>query len=247
MPRYMIRKLERFAALPPEERRRLEAAARRRVVSLKDGADLVAEGDKSTTVRLFLDGWGYRYKALADGRRQILAFLLPGDLFDLGLYLLDEADHSVGALTPLVVGELDEEELQALLADSPTLARALAWDTLVQAAVQREWTLNVGRRNALQRVAHLLCEVFLRLQAIGLTDGGRCELPLNQAALADATGLSVVHVNRVLQQLRSSGLLRLQGRQMEVPSLAGLQRLALFNPAYLHLERQAVDAGKGQQ
>jgi CRP-like cAMP-binding protein len=241
MPRYLIRKIEQFTALPPDERRNLEAVARRRVIDLADGAELVGEGDRPPGVRLFLEGWACRYKSLADGRRQILGLLLPGDLFDLNLFLLDEMDHAVVALTPLVLAEIPRDALEELLAQSPALAEALSRDLLAQIAIQREWTLNVGRRTALERVAHLLCEIFLRLEAIGLTDGRRCALPLNQAELADATGLSVVHVNRILQQLRSAGLLHLNGRQMELPDLAGLRRLALFNPAYLHRARPAAD------
>lgn len=241
MPRYLIRKIEQFAVLSSDDRRHLTEVARRRVIDLADGAELVAEGDRPPDVRLFLEGWACRYKSFADGRRQILGLLLPGDLFDLNLSLLDAMDHSVVALTPLVLAEIPREAIQNLFAQSPTVALALSRDQLAQFSIQREWTLNVGRRTALERVSHLLCEIFLRLEAIGLTEGRRCTLPLNQSELADATGLSVVHVNRILQQLRSAGLLRLHGRQMELPDLPGLQRLALFNPAYLHQERRAAD------
>ncbi|MEX2631648.1 MAG: Crp/Fnr family transcriptional regulator [Tistlia sp.] len=242
MPRYLIRKLEQVALLSPEDRRLIEELAHRRTFRLAAGEELAAEGDRPAAPRLFLEGWACRSKSFADGRRQIVGLLLPGDFFDLNLDLLQAMDHSVAAVTPVLLAEIRRDALEGLAERRPALARALAWDTLVQASIQREWTLNVGRRTALERVAHLLCEIFRRLEAVGLTEGAACELPLNQTELADATGLSVVHVNRVLRRLRIAGLLRLRGRQMELPDLPALNRLALFSPGYLHLARPKPEA-----
>lgn len=229
----LIRKLGHFGPLPGDDLRLLGAATARRIVDHAAGEEIVSEGERPQAVTLCLEGWACRSKSFADGRRQIVGLLLPGDLFDLDVRLLPAHDHAVVALTPVVVAELAAEDLQRIAEDHPQLARALRRDALIQAAIQREWIVNVGRRSAPERIAHLLCELFHRLAAVGLTDGRACELPLTQTEIADATALSVVHVNRVLQQLRSAGLLRLHGKQMELPDPAGLQRLAQFDPGYL--------------
>ncbi len=235
MPIRLLNKLQQFSPLTENDRLFLRAAAERRRLMLRAGEEVIAEGERPTAVFLFLEGWAYRYKTLDDGRRQILAFLLPGDLGDPDEPPEREMDHSIATLTPVTLAELAREDLERIAGGHPTLAEALSWETLARGAIQREWTLNVGRRTALERIAHLLCELFARLAAVGLTQGSACALPLSQAELADATGLSAVHVNRVLQQLRSDGLVRLHDRRMELPDLTALQQVAKFNPAYLHL------------
>ena len=244
MPIRLLNKLQQYAPLTETDRLFLQTAAERRRVSLRAHEDVLVEGERPTAIFLFVEGWAYRYKTLDDGRRQILAFLLPGDLGDAGDPPAREMDHSIATLTPVVLAELVRDDLDRIAAGHPALAEALSWEALAQGAIQREWTLNVGRRTALERIAHLLCELFARLAAVGLAQGGACDLPLSQSDLADATGLSAVHVNRVLQQLRSDGLVRLHDRRMELPDLAALQRLAKFNPGYLHLHyrRRAADA-----
>lgn len=233
MAEILIRKLERFGPLSDDDLRLLGAAARRRVVERPAGEEIVAEGERADVVFLCLEGWACRSKSFADGRRQILDFLLPGDLFDLDARLLPARDHAVVSVTPVILAEIGDDDLQRLADGHARLTRALRCDALVQGAIQRQWIVNVGRRSASERIAHLLCELFHRLAAVGLTDGRTCELPLTQTEIADATALSVVHVNRVLQQLRSNGLLRLHGKQMELPDPPQLKRLAQFEPAYL--------------
>jgi CRP-like cAMP-binding protein len=147
-------------------------------------------------------------------------------------------DHSIGALTPVKYADIKRAPFEKLIADDRTLAEALWCETLLNVAIQREWAINLGRRSALERVAHLLCEIFDRLRPVGLVDGNCCSLPVTQTDLADATGLSVVHLNRTLQELRAAGLIVLRDRVLTIADLDLLKETALFSPSYLHLYRR---------
>ncbi len=239
MPQHLIDKLERFTRLSNEDRQVLKALARK-VRLIEAGVDIIQEGDRPETVNLFLDGWACRYKQLEDGRRQIVAFFVPGDLCDIHIYVLREMDHAIAAITPVRLATVPREILLDTMDRHPRITRALWWESLVNAAIQREWTVNIGRRTALERLAHLFCELFLRLRAVGLAEGSTCPFPLTQLELADATGLTNVHVNRTLKEMRNAGLILLKSRQLTVPDLAALQKAALFNPNYLHLEREGA-------
>lgn len=239
MPQHLIDKLERFTRLSVEDRQVLKALARK-VRLIEAGVDIIQEGDRPETVNLFLDGWACRYKQLEDGRRQIVAFFVPGDLCDIHIYVLREMDHAIAAITPVRLATVPREILLDTMDRHPRITRALWWESLVNAAIQREWTVNIGRRTALERLAHLFCELFLRLRAVGLAEGSTCPFPLTQLELADATGLTNVHVNRTLKEMRNAGLILLKSRQLTVPDLAALQKAALFNPNYLHLEREGA-------
>lgn len=239
MPQHLIDKLERFTRLSNEDRQVLKALARK-VRLIEAGVDIIQEGDRPETVNLFLDGWACRYKQLEDGRRQIVAFFVPGDLCDIHIYVLREMDHAIAAITPVRLATVPREILLDTMDRHPRITRALWWESLVNAAIQREWTVNIGRRTALERLAHLFCELFLRLRAVGLAEGSTCPFPLTQLELADATGLTNVHVNRTLKEMRNAGLIVLKSRQLTVPDLAALQKAALFNPNYLHLEREGA-------
>ncbi len=201
-------------------------------------ADIVHEGDPPRAVNLVCEGWAYRYKALPDGRRQIVAFFLPGDICDLNVQLLRQLDHSIGTITPLRYVELQPSWFLEAARDCPRVMQALQWETLVSGAIQREWTLNLGQRTAIERVAHLFCELFWRLQSIGMATSCGYALPLTQSDLAEATGMTSVHVNRTLQQVRARDLIRLHGGRLEIPNLPALTNVALFNPDYLHLDRE---------
>ncbi|MGE5723275.1 MAG: Crp/Fnr family transcriptional regulator, partial [Sphingomonadales bacterium] len=154
------------------------------------------------------------------------------------VYALKTMDHSVGAITPLQAAEIGGDEFEQLLQDHPRIAQALYWDELVKIAIQREWTVNLGQRSAYERIAHLLCESYLRLRAVGLAQEHGCPFPLTQVDLADATGLTAVHVNRTLQELRKDGVIELYGRKLHIPSLQRLKSAALFNDNYLHLDHE---------
>lgn len=234
----LTRKLEQFTRLSPEDKRALRQLAREGVRGFAAREDLAREGDEPRHVKVFLQGWACRYKTLEDGRRQILAFLVPGDVCDFDAFVLRRIDHSIGALTPVTAAEVSRETVKRVIGGHPRVARALTWERLVAAAVQREWTLSLGRRTAFERIAHLLCELFLRLGGVGLAHDGTCEFPVTQADLADATGLSVVHANRTLQELRSGGLIALRDKALTVPDLSALQDAAGFDPNYLHLDHE---------
>lgn len=230
-------KLEAFVRLSREDRAAVERLSR----SQRDVAarrDLIREGDHPRYVHLIVEGWACRYKTLPDGRRQIVAFFLPGDFCDLNVYVLREMDHSVGAITKLRIADIGREDMDALTESHPRITQALWWHELVAAAIQREWTLNLGQRSAFERIAHLMVELFLRLEVVGLTNGNSCDFPLTQNDIADATGLTAVHVNRTLQELRRAGLIVLQGRTLTIPDMAALKNVALFNANYLHLDRE---------
>jgi CRP-like cAMP-binding protein len=230
--------LEAYARLSRHERGLLEALAAKNVRELRARRDLIREGDKPHAVNLVLEGWGCRYKQLPDGRRQVVSFFIPGDLCDANVFILQEMDHSIGAITALKYAAIAPADFEALMAESPRITQALWWHELVIASIQREWTTNVGQRSAYERIAHLLCELFLRLRAVGQTDGDSCEFPLTQTDLADATGLTSVHVNRTVQELRKAKLIVLDKRSLAIPDLEALMQVCYFNPNYLHLNRE---------
>ena len=238
MSLYLIRKLGQFARLSAADRRALEGLSSGRQRHVGARADVVEEGENPEAVNLIVDGWACRYKTLEDGRRQIVSFFLPGDIGDLNMFILSEMDHSVGAITPVKVAEITREMLDKITRDHPRVTQALWWETLVSASIQREWTLSLGQRDAAERLAHLFCELFIRLRSVGLTDGDSCDFPVPQTALAEAAGLSPVHVNRTLMALREAGLLTLGRKRLTIPDLGALMSAGLFNPHYLHLERE---------
>ncbi|GBU19146.1 MULTISPECIES: Crp/Fnr family transcriptional regulator [Methylobacterium] len=197
--------------------------------------DVVREGDSGADVHLVLDGVLARYKLLPEGRRQIIGLLLPGDFCDLQSVILGEMDHSIAALAPSTIAEVPQRIVDALTLSHSRIARALWWATLVDESVLREWLVNMGQRPADRRVAHLVCELLLRFQVVGRAEERACEIPLTQTELGDILGLTNVHINRVLQDLRGRGLLTVRGRRFEVPDVAALRAFCGFDPAYLHL------------
>ena len=218
----------------------LERLTRKNVRDVPARRDIVREGEKPRAVNVVLEGWACRYKQLPDGRRQVVSFFLPGDLCDANIFILKEMDHSIGAITAVRYAEILPADFEDLMAQSPRVTQALWWHELVTAAVQREWTTNVGQRTAFERIAHLFCELFLKLQQVGRTNGTSCDFPLTQIDIADATGLTSVHVNRTLQELRREGLIELANKRLTIPDLAALMNVAMFNPNYLHLDHEGA-------
>jgi len=233
----VVRRLNALRSLSAAAAEALDRALRERMRCADAGHDLVSEGDRPERIRVVLSGWLCRYKTLEDGRRQIVNFVLPGDICDSFVYLLPQLDHSIGTLTPVVYSEIDRTQFEGLVATDRSLAEALWCETLSDISIQREWAVNIGRRIALERVAHLLCEIVERLRPIGLWSGKSCPFPVTQMDMADATGLSVVHLNRTLQELRANGLIVLRDRMLSINDLDALQDTALFNPSYLHYAR----------
>jgi CRP-like cAMP-binding protein len=208
-----------------------EAAPARRVAAHRD---LIREGDKPGPVFLILDGWACRYKVLPDGSRQIMAFMMPGDFCDLHAGVLDQMDHSIGTITDCQVVVIPRERMDALILATPALARAFWRTQLVDEGVLRAWIVSMGRRDAVQRIAHLMLELYVRMRNVGLVKGGRCNIPLTQTVLADALGLTPVHVNRVLRVLRERGAMTLGHGMLTVQDGASLARIAGFDDNYLH-------------
>lgn len=237
----IISKLEALHPLPEEDRKLLDAVVGQGK-SLKAGEDIVSEGDHTDVVHVLIEGHGYRYKTLPDGKRQIIGYLVPGDFCDLYGFLLDKMDHGMAARTPCQVAQLTEEHI-LMLTSRPALARALWWSELVNAAILREWLVNMGRRTPSARVAHILCELLVRLQVIGRATADSFKLELSQNELGDTVGLTTVSVNRALQRLRGSGLIRQSGREITIPDVAALKAFADFDPSYLHF-RQDREEGR---
>ena len=230
-------KLEAFTKLSSDDRTALAQVSRNfRYVDAR--RDVISEGDKPRHVHLVLDGWGCRYKQLPDGKRQIVSLFVPGDFCDVNVYILRSMDHSIGAITRLKVAMITPEEMNALTAERPRITQALWWHELVTQAIQREWTLNLGQRSAYERLGHLLVELYLRLAAVNRAADGRCDFPLTQNDLADATGLTSVHVNRTLQELRRDELIELERKQLHILDLERLMDVSMFNPNYLHLDHE---------
>ena len=202
--------------------------------------DLVREGDRPSTCILLVDGFAARYRTIADGRRQILSFQIAGDFMDLQSFTLDRLDHSIVTLTASRIAVFSHASISGLFTE-PSLARLFWHETLIDSAIFREWIVNVGRRNAFQRVAHVLCELVTRMEAVGLARDGICDLPLTQSELADATGLSTVHVNRVIQELRRENLITLRSRTFSALNWSGLKVAAEFDAGYLQLKPSRLD------
>ena len=195
---------------------------------------LAREGEPTTICTLLIEGLAYRQKILSDGSRQIISFHIPGEFLDLQNCLLDVADHNVQALTRCNVLALPKEQLLEVTNARAGVRRAIWLDSLIDASVFREWVVNVGRRDVKQRIAHLLCELALRLKAAGFGARPMFDFPLTQEHIADATGLTAVHTNRTLQALRKAGLIALSSNKLTVLDWDALAETGDFSERYLH-------------
>ncbi|WP_311409772.1 Crp/Fnr family transcriptional regulator [Methylorubrum extorquens] len=203
---------------------------------LGPGQDLVADGERPVHCALLVEGWSCRYKLLAEGRRQILSFHVAGDMPDLQGLHLGTLDHAVAALTPSTFALIPHESLRRLTATFPDVAALLWRETLIDAGIYRAWITAAGRRSAYGRIAHLFCEMYLRQEAVGLAANHRYLMPLRYADLADATGLTTVHISRVLKALRDANLIAVERRQMEIRDWTRLCDAGEFDPTYLRLK-----------
>ncbi len=201
------------------------------------GKYIVREGDRPKHCCALLSGFAFRQKITGDGSRSINAVHMPGDVVDLQNSLLPLADHNVQALTQAEVAFMSREHIVKLAFEHPRVGMAMWYDTLVDGSVFREWIANIARRDAATRLSHLLCEVAIRLEAVGLAERETFELPMTQEQLADATGLTAVHVNRTLKELEARGLITRTVRFVAVADWAKLQKMGDFNDSYLHLPR----------
>jgi CRP-like cAMP-binding protein len=234
MPVSLIRKLSNYVPLGDAEKRAL-LQAELAVKEFDARVDIIRQNQPVEGATLLLEGFACRYKLLPDGRRQIFAYMVPGDMCDPRIFLLDRIDHSIATLSRARVATWPRKSLLGLTALYPRIRRALWWCALVDESISRERLISLGQRTALERLAHLICELFFRLQAVDEVHGNGFDFPVTQAELGDTLGLSAVHVNRTLQDMRRERLVRLAGRRLTVLDLQALCTIAMFSPDYLHL------------
>jgi CRP-like cAMP-binding protein len=229
-----LQELEALAPLSVDDRLAILQLPMR-LRRLDAGAYIVREGDVPKHCVILIDGFAIRQKLTGQGARQILALCIPGDAIDFQNMFLDISDHAVQMLTRSIVAEVPREAFQEIVMTRPAIGAAVIHSTLIESSILREWVVNVGRRNARARIAHILCEFAVRLEARGLASGEGFELPMTQEQLADATSLTPIHVNRVLKTLQAEGLISRQRRRIEFDDWRALQEVADFNRRYLHV------------
>jgi CRP-like cAMP-binding protein len=237
----LLKKLETHSSLDEEDRQailRLPFTMK----TLEPHSYTIREAEKPEACSILLSGFAYRQKLTSDGGRQILALHIPGEALDFQNLFLDESDHNVQMLTRGEIAVVPREELQALARSRRGVGHAILTAILVEAAIFREWIVNVGRRDSRTRLAHLLCEFAARLEAQGLAEDYGYELPMTQEQLADVLGLTSVHVNRTIKLLESDGLIARKGRSISFPDWERMRSVGDFNQRYLHLRKQ--EAGR---
>lgn len=199
---------------------------------------VIRRGEELRESLLLLDGWVARTKDLHDGGRQISELQFAGDFTDMHGFTLKQLEHNIATLTPSRFGIAPHDRIRATLDRFPHLARVYWTMTNIDAAIHREWTVSLGRRSAMSRMAHLFCEILERLKVVQMTNGNAYDFPMTQQELGECLGLTSVHINRTLQSLRKLGMITVEGRRVEILDLPGLQSLADFNPDYLYLEKK---------
>lgn len=234
-----VRKLSLHASLDRDDQSALLALPIT-VRNLEPGHHIVREGDKPTHCCMVVSGFAIRHKIAGDGGRQIVNVHLSGDMVDLQNSLLSTADHNVQALTKMTAAFIPREAIVELAFSRPAVGKALWLETLVEGSISREWVLNVGRRDAQTRLAHLLCEFAYRLDAVGMGPECNYELPMTQEQLADTVGLTPVHVNRTLKALDAAGLTKRSKRSVVITDLQKLAETGDFRSTYLHLPQHAL-------
>lgn len=240
----MLRKLALWADLNAEDEQALLGLPHT-LTRVERNHAIVREGEQVSHCWLMLAGFSVRYKYVGDGGRQIVSIHMAGDLVDLQNALLGVADHGVQSLTECRFAKMPIEPIRQLTNMRPAVKDALWHDTLVDASIHREWVANVGRRDAPTRIAHLLCEFAIKLEAVHLGEQLNYELPMTQDQLADATGLTVVHVNRVLNALSRDGLIeRVTPRSVFIGNWKKLAAAGDFRSDYLHLDSRERRSGR---
>jgi CRP-like cAMP-binding protein len=232
-----LAKLRIRDTLTPQEEEVLRAAVGE-IRELPPGKVAVRAGVELTHSTILLEGMCCRYKDLSDGQRQIMELHVAGDFLDLHSFLLKTLDHNVGTMTEVRFAMVPHEALRAISEQHPHLTRLLWFSTLLDSAVHREKILSIGRRDALARIAHFFCELYVRLESVGLAADHRFALALTQGDIADANGLTSVHVNRMLKKLRDDGLLTFRGGEVVIHDWPALAARAEFDTGFLHLDRR---------
>ena len=227
----LIKKLDAYVSLSAADRAALMSI---NGVSrlIEAGSDILRDNSEPNGTYVVVEGYACRYKVRSDGARQITSFLVPGDFCDVDV-ALGTMNHSIGTFSACTVMKIPRDTFNTLSLGHPAIAQALRLARLVDEATLREWLMNIGRRSAEERIAHLFCELLIRLEAVGLAQDNSFRFPLTQFDLGDTVGLSYVHVNRTLQSLRQQELIVLRGRTLTVLNVQRLKALAEFNPGYL--------------
>lgn len=233
----LVRKLESISPLSGEESAALRDLPMQ-VHDLRADQDIVREGDQPSRSCLLLEGFACRFKTTSEGKRQIFSFHMAGEIPDLQSLHLKTMDHSLQTNTPCKVGFITHKDLRVLCERHPNLCAALWRETLIDAAIFREWMLGLGQKEATPRMARFFCEMLVRLQAIGLADGDECPLPLTQGELGEALGITTVHVNRTLMELREARLIEFKGGILAVKDWVALKTLGDFDATYLHQQNR---------
>ena len=244
----LLMKLMQFSDFSADDKRLINGLTSECQKEYGAREDIIREGEHSDDIHIVLTGMACRYKHLEDGSRQIMAFLVPGDPCDSEIFILDKMDHSIGTLAPSMVASVPGPLMKELLLTRASIALAFWWNTLQDEGVLRERIIDEGRRDAYARIGFLIYEMFVRMRAFGVIDDQKFEFPVTQVDLADATGLTPVHVNRMLKQLREENLIAIDGKNWTVLDPAGLRKAARYEASYLHLDRAKrepdSDAGK---
>jgi CRP-like cAMP-binding protein len=233
----LVRTLELRTPLSQEDRQAVLGLSHE-LRTVESGSYIVREGEPPTRCGVLVSGFAYRQKITAAGIRQIIAIHMAGEAVDFQNLFLNVADHNVQMLTRGDVAFVPRKELQALARSRPVVGEAIFVKTLVEASIFREWVVNVGRRPARERIAHILCELGIRMEAMGLVKEYAYELPMTQEELGDAVGLTPVHVNRTLKALAAEGLIERDRRSISFPDWKKMRQAGEFNERYLHLESQ---------
>lgn len=233
--RPLIRKLETAERLTSSEVHRVLDLCRS-IQTVARRTNIVSEGERPDHVHIVLDGWAARATVRKNGTRQFTAFLLPGDFCDIHATSLSMMDHDIFAITDCQIAYADKRDIDAVIMSTPVLKRALWRSTLLDEAILRRWIVNNSSGDARTTIAHLFCELHLRMRAVGLVHGdAEFALPLTQEELADATGMTTVHANRTLKKLTAEGLVQVGGGRIAIPDVNALRRTCGFNPNYLHM------------
>jgi CRP-like cAMP-binding protein len=235
----LLMKMRARDELSADEERALRDAATD-VVDYPADKTIIPAGKEIAFSTLLLEGLMARYKDLSQGQRQITELHVPGDFADLHSFSLKRLDHSIMTLTPCRILKFPHDRLTTITERFPHLTRVLWFLTNLDACIHREWEVSLGRRTAIARLAHLFCELRARLEVVGLADGGRYALPITQAEVAECMGLTSVHVNRVLKELREAGLVDFKSGRVTIHDMDALARVAEFTPAYLYLDRRSL-------
>lgn len=237
LDRALIKRLDLVASLNDDDREALRALP---LIpkTVQAGSDIASHGEEIRHCCLLLEGLTHRYRTMRGGKRQIIAFHVAGDIPDLHSLKFNTLDHSLAATVRCEIGLIPHDAIWNLCMDRPNIASALWRETLIDGAIFRQWIVSLGRMSGMQRTAHLLCELMMRMQAMGLVDGRRYHLPLTQNELADALGLTVVTVNRTLQTLKQKELIDRDRSWLTIKDWEGLAEIAEFDPGYLHFRTQ---------